>query len=115
MMAAGSTAGRFVQLGPFLIDRTSGQVKRNGQLIHLTEQPTHLPASGGFRSVLAVSSFRLRVRLDVSIPSAFPAHSEATNPASWIWRPSFERQRDFNPPEQRAAQCTLSVSRRFGS
>src|SRR6184192_3749995 len=28
-------------------------------------------ASGGFRSVLAVSSFRLRARLDVSIPSAF--------------------------------------------
>src|SRR5215472_4874155 len=26
---------------------------------------------------------------------------------SWIWRPSFERQRDFNPPEQRAAQRTL--------
>jgi hypothetical protein len=28
--------------------------------------------------------------------------SEAANPASWIWRPSFERQRDFNPHEQRA-------------
>jgi hypothetical protein len=26
----------------------------------------------------------------------------------WIWRPSFERQRDFNPPEQRAAQRTPS-------
>ena len=25
----------------------------------------------------------------------------------WIWRPSFEHQRDFNPPEQRAAQHTL--------
>ena len=25
----------------------------------------------------------------------------------WIWRPSFERQRDFNPPELRAAQHTL--------
>src|SRR5713101_4435963 len=37
--------------------------------------------------------------------------SEATNPASWIWRPSFERQRDFNPPEQRAAQRTLQVCR----
>ena len=24
----------------------------------------------------------------------------------WIWRPSFERQRDFNPPDQRAAQRT---------
>src|SRR5437667_7489987 len=29
-------------------------------------------ASGGSRSVLAVSSFRLRARLDVSIPSTFP-------------------------------------------
>ena len=27
--------------------------------------------------------------------------------SSWIWRPSFERQRDFNPPEQRAAQRAL--------
>jgi hypothetical protein len=26
-----------------------------------------------------------------------------------IWRPSFERQRDFNPPEQRAAQRALPV------
>src|SRR5215467_5748461 len=25
-------------------------------------------------------------------------------PRFWIWHPSFERQRDFNPPEQRAAQ-----------
>src|SRR5260370_16813881 len=34
------------------------------------------------------------------------------NRASWIWRPSFERQRDFNPPEQRAAQHALPVCRR---
>src|SRR6202045_5134674 len=25
-------------------------------------------------------------------------------PRFWIWRSSFERQRDFNPPEQRAAK-----------
>ncbi len=24
----------------------------------------------------------------------------------WIWRSSFEHQRDFNPPDQRAAQRT---------
>jgi eukaryotic-like serine/threonine-protein kinase len=42
MMAAGSTAGRFVQLGPFVIDLTSGEVKKDGQLIHLTEQPTRV-------------------------------------------------------------------------
>ncbi len=28
-------------------------------------------------------------------------------PRFWIWRSSFERQRDFNPPERRAAQHTL--------
>src|SRR5215831_12944611 len=30
-------------------------------------------------------------------------------PRVWIWRSSSERQRDFNPPEQRAAQRTLRV------
>ena len=29
----------------------------------------------------------------------------------WIWRPSFERQRDFNPPGRRAAQHALRVLR----
>jgi hypothetical protein len=53
------------------------------------------------------------VQLSLSCPFR-PLHtfrlspaSEAANPASWIWRSSFERQRDFNPPEQRAAQRTL--------
>src|ERR1700746_2916420 len=32
----------------------------------------------------------------------------------WIWRPSFERQRDFNPPEQRAAQHARYVFMRHG-
>src|SRR4029077_1066831 len=41
------------------------------------------------------------------------------NAVSWIWRPSFERQRDFNPPEQRAAQralphCRLLANRVWG-
>ena len=31
-------------------------------------------------------------------------------PRFWIWRPSFERQRDFNPPEQRAAQRAVRIS-----
>src|SRR5215831_9443585 len=60
-------------------------------------------ASGGFRSALAVSDFRLRARLDFSIPSTSPA-SEALKPRFWIRRSSSERRRDFNPPEQRAAQ-----------
>ena len=33
------------------------------------------------------------------------------DPRFWIWHPSFERQRDFNPPEQRAAQRALPVCR----
>jgi hypothetical protein len=37
-------------------------------------------ASGGFRSVLAVSSFRLRARLDVSIPSALPRPARLRTP-----------------------------------
>jgi len=71
--------------------------------------PTGVQASGGFRSVLAVSSFRLRARLDLSIPSAFSGQ-RGYEPRFWIWRPSFERQRDFNPPEQRAAQRALPDS-----
>ena len=60
----------------------------------------------GSRSTLAVSSFRLRARLGFSIPaSSFrPARHY---PRVRIWRSSFERQRDFNPPDQRAAQRTL--------
>ena len=69
-------------------------------------------ASGGFRSVLAVSGFRLRARLDVSILSAF-AGQRGCEPRFGIWRPSFERQRDFNPPEQRAAQRPLPDGRLF--
>jgi hypothetical protein len=33
--------------------------------------PSGVETCGGFRSALAVSSFRLRARLDLSIPSAF--------------------------------------------
>jgi len=63
-------------------------------------------ASSGSSSALAVSSFRLRARLDFCLPSAFSGQ-RGFIPACWIWRPSFERPRDFNPPEQRAAQHAL--------
>jgi hypothetical protein len=61
---------------------------------------------GGSRSALAVSRFRLRARVGLFIPSFFlrPARHY---PRFWIWHPSSGRQRDFNPPEQRAAQRTL--------
>jgi hypothetical protein len=63
-------------------------------------------ASSGSSSALAVSSFRLRARLDVCLPSAFSGQ-RGFIPACWIWRPSFERLRDFNPAEQRADQRAL--------
>jgi hypothetical protein len=61
---------------------------------------------GGFRSALAVSGFRLRARLGFSIP-AFSLRPARHYPRFRIRRPSSGRQRDFNPPEQRAAQRTL--------
>jgi hypothetical protein len=63
-------------------------------------------ASSGSSSALAVSSFRLCARLDFCLPSAFSGQRGIT-PACWIWRSSFERQRDLNPPEQRAAQHAI--------
>src|SRR6516162_7985859 len=65
--------------------------------------------NGGCRFTLAVSGFRLRARLGFSIPSVF------LRPATlyrrfWIRRPSSERQRDFNPPDQRAAQRKINPS-----
>ena len=55
---------------------------------------------------LAVSGFRLRARLGFVIP-AFSPRPARHYPRFRIWHPSSERQRDFNPPEQRAAQRTL--------
>src|SRR5262249_21354766 len=52
--------------------------------------------------------------LDVTIPSAFFGQRGFT-PTIWIWRPSFERQKDFNPPEQRATQRALPACRRSRS
>ena len=75
---------------------------------HLTMDtlPSGELQSGGFRSALAVSGFRFRARLGFSIPSTLlrPARHY---PRFRIWRSSFERQRDLNPPDQRAAQRTV--------
>jgi len=52
-----------------------------------------------------ILSFRLSARLNFCLPSAFSPFSgqRGITPACWIWRSSFERQKGFNPPEQRAA------------
>ena len=75
---------------------------------HLTVDtlPSGIQQVGGFRSALAMSGFRLRARLGFSIPP-FLLRPARHYPRFRIWRPSSERQRDFNPPEQRAAQRTL--------
>ena len=54
----------------------------------------------------SVSGFRLRARLGLSIPSALPGQ-RGVFPRFWIQRSSSERWRDFNPPEQCAAQRTF--------
>src|SRR6266849_2532678 len=75
---------------------------------HLTMDtlPSGATASGGSRSALAVSGFRFRARLGVSIPanSLRPARHY---PRFRIRHSSSEHRRDFNPPEQCAAQRTL--------
>jgi hypothetical protein len=56
---------------------------------------------------LSVSIFRLRARIGFSIH--LPSLASEAQPRLWIYRSSFERQRDFNPPEQCAAQRTLTT------
>src|ERR1700693_1421076 len=72
---------------------------------HLTMDtlPSGALQESGSRSALAVSGFRLRARLGFSIPS-FSLRPARHYPRFRIWRPSSGRQRDLNPPEQRAAQ-----------
>src|SRR5215831_11504970 len=64
----------------------------------------------GSRSALAVSRFRLRARLVRLLHTSSSFRPARHYPRVWIWRSSSERQRDFNPPEQRAAQRTLRAS-----
>jgi hypothetical protein len=63
----------------------------------------------GSRSVLAVSGFRLRARLDFSIPSRSPGQRGIT-PAFGYSAPHPECRGDFNPHDSCAAQRTLRSS-----
>src|ERR1700726_4242589 len=71
--------------------------------------PSGKPQEDGFRSVLAVSGFRLCARLDFSIPSFF-SQPARHYPRLRIQRPSSERRGDFNPHDSCAAQRTLRGS-----
>jgi hypothetical protein len=78
---------------------------------HLTMDtlPFGDPQAGGFRSALAC--FRLSLSCPFRLLHTFHLLRPARRyPRVRIWRSSFERQRDFNPPEQRAAQRTLRSS-----
>jgi len=71
--------------------------------------PSREPQVGGFRSALAC--FRLSLSCPVRLLHTLHLLRPARHyPRVRIWRSSFERQRDFNPPEQRAAQRTLQRS-----
>ena len=66
-------------------------------------------AGGGFRSALAC--FPLSLSCPFRLRHTFHLLRPARHyPRVWIWRSSFERQRDFNPPEHCAAQRTLCRS-----
>jgi hypothetical protein len=65
-----------------------------------------LIAKYGPKSEKLVSGFRLRARLGFSIPSR-PLWAARRYPRFWISRSSSEHERDFNPPEQYAAQRTI--------
>ena len=68
--------------------------------------PSGEPQVGGFRSALA--GFRLSLSCPFRLLHTFHLLRPARGyPRVWIWHPSFGRQRDFDPPEQRAAQRTL--------
>src|SRR5215813_6738734 len=71
--------------------------------------PSGEPQVGGFRSALA--GFRLSLSCPFRLLHTFHLLRPARGyPRVWIWHPSFGRQRDFDPPEQRAAQRTLRGS-----
>src|SRR5215831_14506284 len=76
--------------------------------------PSGEPQVGGFRSALA--GFRLSLSCPFRLLHTFHLLRPARGyPRVWIWHPSFGRQRDFDPPEQRAAQRTLRVAPPLGS
>ena len=60
--------------------------------------------------VLLLMPFGFHLTVD-TLPSGeppTPLRPARHYPRFWIWRSSSERPRDFNPPEQRAAQRTQS-------
>src|SRR6266851_10218722 len=109
------TFGRPVHLGVAPIDYSPVLLLMPfGFHLAMDTLPSGEPQAGSFRSALA------RVRLSLSCPFR-PLHTFLLRrparhyPRVWIWHSSFERQRDFNPPEQRAAQrtiCPCSTPRR---
>ena len=63
MTAEGSIHPRFLRLGPYVVDVSSGEVKKNGERLHLPEQPTRLLLALLERPGEIVSREELRSRL----------------------------------------------------
>lgn len=101
--------GRPVRLRAAPIDYSPAVLRRPfGFRLTADTLPSGRPQRSGSRFPLAVSGFHLRARLGCSLPSSLfrPARSY---PRFWISRSSSEHERDFNPPEQCAAQRTVSL------
>lgn len=67
----------------------------------------HRMAPIDYGPVLLLRPFGFRLTADTLPSQTFAWASEGITPASWIWRSSFERQRDLNPPDSCAARRTL--------
>ena len=63
MKAEDSIGGRFVRLGPFVVDLSSGEVTKNQERIHIPEQPTRLLLALLERPGEIVSPKELRTKL----------------------------------------------------
>jgi hypothetical protein len=103
------TLGRPVRLRVSPIDCGPAVLRKPFGLCLATDAlPSRARQSSGCRFTLAVSSFRLCARLGFSIPSRllWPARHY---PRFWISCSSSEHERDFNPPEQHAAQRTVCL------
>src|SRR6516165_12610600 len=60
--------------------------------------------------ILLLKPFGFRIALDTLSSTGFRRWPARHYPCLWIQRPSFERWKDFNPPDSSATQHTLRGS-----
>src|ERR1700674_3374942 len=92
-----------IDYGPILL------LKPFGFHLAMDTLPSGLLLNGGFRSALIC--FQLSLSCPFRLLHTFPSLRPARHyPRFWIRRSSFERRRDVNPHEHRAAKHTLQRS-----